>query len=72
METQLVYSKLNLLPDNLKSEVLDFIDFLLSKTNKIEKPNPAKFGSGKGMFIMKDDFDEPLEDFKEYMPEPNE
>ncbi|MBK1986759.1 type II toxin-antitoxin system Phd/YefM family antitoxin [Sphaerospermopsis aphanizomenoides BCCUSP55] len=26
-----------------------------------------KFGSAKGMVTMADDFDEPLEDFKEYM-----
>ena len=25
------------------------------------------FGSGKGWFTLSDDFDEPLEDFKEYM-----
>jgi antitoxin (DNA-binding transcriptional repressor) of toxin-antitoxin stability system len=27
-----------------------------------------KFGSAKGLVIMSDDFDEPLEDFKEYHP----
>jgi antitoxin (DNA-binding transcriptional repressor) of toxin-antitoxin stability system len=26
-----------------------------------------KFGSAKGLIAMSDDFDEPLEDFKEYM-----
>ena len=31
-----------------------------------ERPHP-KFGSGKGLFWMSPDFDEPLEDFKEYM-----
>lgn len=70
MDTQLLYSKLNQLPENLKSEVLDFINFLLNKPkehkNPEETPGP-KFGSGKGMFIIKDDFDEPLEDFKDYM-----
>jgi antitoxin (DNA-binding transcriptional repressor) of toxin-antitoxin stability system len=30
------------------------------------KPYP-KFGSAKGLVAMSDDFDEPLEDFKEYM-----
>jgi len=29
--------------------------------------NKAKAGSGKGMFVIKPGFDEPLEDFKEYM-----
>jgi len=27
----------------------------------------ARFGSAKGLFTMSDDFDEPLEDFAEYM-----
>ncbi len=31
------------------------------------KPYP-KFGSAKGLVEMSDDFDEPLEDFEEYMP----
>lgn len=36
------------------------------KDIEAEKPEP-KFGALKGMFIMAEDFDEPLEDFKEYM-----
>ncbi|MDQ6761771.1 MAG: DUF2281 domain-containing protein [Bacteroidota bacterium] len=68
MENLLLYNKLASLPDNLKNQVGDFIDFLKSKDN-IEKPkaNKPKFGSGKGMFFLMPDFDEPLEDFKEYM-----
>jgi len=31
-----------------------------------EKPRP-KFGSGKGLVWMSDDFDAPLEEFREYM-----
>ncbi len=30
-----------------------------------EKPKP-QFGSAKGLFVMAEDFDEPLEDFDEY------
>jgi prevent-host-death family protein len=30
------------------------------------KPRP-QFGSGKGLITMSDDFDEPLEDFEEYL-----
>jgi antitoxin (DNA-binding transcriptional repressor) of toxin-antitoxin stability system len=30
------------------------------------RPRP-QFGSAKGMITMSDDFDEPLEDFQEYM-----
>lgn len=38
------------------------------KMTAIEQPKKQrKFGSAKGMIIMADDFDEPLEDFAEYM-----
>jgi uncharacterized protein DUF2281 len=69
MENISLYNKLASLPDKMKSEVSDFIDFLVSKA-KSEKTEPQrptpKFGSGKGMFTMQPDFDEPLEDFNEY------
>jgi len=67
MDNILLYSKLASLPDNLKSEVADFIDFLALKASKQKKWTKPKFGSGKNMFVMKSDFDEPLDDFKEYM-----
>lgn len=70
MDNIILSSKFSMLPENLKSEVADFIDFLISKT-KAEKVVSQKvkpsFGSGKGMFIMHDDFDAPLDDFKEYI-----
>jgi hypothetical protein len=62
-----LYNKLASLPDNLKSEVEDFIDFLAAKTEKKQKKAKPNFGSGKGMFVMKPDFDQSLDDFKEYM-----
>ncbi len=67
MDNIILYSKLSALPDNLKSEVSDFIDFLTIKSKKKPQKVKPKFGSGKGTFIMKPDFDEPLNDFKEYM-----
>ena len=30
--------------------------------------NRPQFGSGRGMMVMSEDFDEPLTDFEEYMP----
>ena len=63
MDNIILYNKLSALPDNLKSEVSDFIDFLMSKAKKINtisnKPTP-KFGSAKGMFIIKPGFDDPF------------
>lgn len=70
MDNTLLHSKLSNLPEHLKAEVADFIDYLATKyqadqpTSNHPKP---QFGSGKGMFVMHDDFDEPLEDFAEYM-----
>ena len=65
MDNTLLYSKLSHLPDNLKSEVSDFIDFLLTKNKETNKHKP-RFGSAKGMFKMKKNFDEPIADFKDY------
>ena len=65
MDNTLLYTKLSKLPDNMKSEVANFIDFLLNKNKKPGKPK-AKFGSAKGMFKMKKNFDDPIEDFKDY------
>lgn len=68
MDNISIYNKLSSLPDTMKLEVSDFIDFLVSKAKaekcKVEKPRP-KFGSGKGMFTMTSNFDKPLDDFKE-------
>jgi hypothetical protein len=60
--------KLTSLPENLKQEVIDFIDFLKSK-KEIYEPSKVvrKPGLGKGLISMTDDFDEPLDDFKDYM-----
>ena len=66
MDNTLLYTKLSSLPESMKSEVSDFIDFLSSKIKKPSQKKKPKFGSAKGMFVMKSDFDDPLEDFKEY------
>lgn len=62
------------MPEQLQKEVLDFIDFLFKKNSsekkyviKSNKKMFPKFGSSKGLYKMSPDFDEPLDDFKEYM-----
>jgi hypothetical protein len=67
MDTQTIQEKFMQLPDSLKSEALDFIDFLLAKQNKLSAKSSPKTGSMKGTFKMSADFDAPLEDFKDYM-----
>ena len=68
------YTKINSLPEQLQKEAMDFIDFLFQKTFskkendiKSNKKMFPKFGSSKGLYKMSPDFDEPLDDFKEYM-----
>ena len=69
-----LYSKFETLPEHLQQQVLDYIEFLLSREAKKQQPQkPAKsptklkagFGGAKGMFDIAADFDEPLEDFKD-------
>jgi hypothetical protein len=64
MNDELILEKVKHLSPNQKKQVLDFIEFLEKKND--QRPRPT-FGSGKGTFEMMPDFDEPLDDFKEYM-----
>jgi hypothetical protein len=65
--TTAIQSKINTLPLSAIKEVDDFVDFLLSKQGYKTKIKERKFGCAKGMFTVHDDFNEPLDDFKEYI-----
>lgn len=62
-----LYSQISALPADLKKEVSDFVEFLKQKAKPKAKPKERKFGYAKDFFKMGPDFDEPLEDFKDYM-----
>ena len=62
-----IYNQIGILPQELKQEVLHFAEFLTLKVKDMPKIKEREFGCAKNAFIMADDFDEPLEDFKEYM-----
>ena len=67
MTDLLIYSKISTLPPNLKKEVSDFVEFLQAKNvNSLQKKKRV-FGYAKGSITLKPGFDDPLEDFKEYM-----
>lgn len=53
------------LPPEKQEEVIDFVAALKKKQNMNEKLRP--FGVLDGQAWMAEDFDEPLEDFKDYM-----
>lgn len=67
MKHSQLYDKIISLPNDIKSEVNDFIDFLMAKRHIKTKKKKPEFGCAKGQIYISPDFDEPLEDFKEYM-----
>ncbi len=80
---QLILDKYISLPEKFQEEVADFIDFLMfkrliqekslresipgKKEGNKRKKKKSNFGSARGLIVIKSDFDQPLEDFKEYM-----
>ena len=62
-----LYNKITSLPEDLKKQVADFVESLEAKSHTKAEKKERKFGYAKDFFKMSDDFDEPLEDFKEYM-----
>jgi hypothetical protein len=66
-----ILEKLEELPESLQTEVLHYIEFLIEKQAKNstqEKPTKrGGLGIWKDKIWMSDDFDEPLEDLKDYM-----
>ncbi|XGV96180.1 MAG: DUF2281 domain-containing protein [Leptolyngbya sp. BL-A-14] len=63
---------LHKLPESLQQEVLHYAEFLAQKYPQAaieSEPSKKKRQAGalKGKIWMSDDFDEPLEDFKDYM-----
>jgi len=73
MTSLTLYTKLETLPKELKDEAKKFIQKLLEKSNRNKKlkgkPEIRKreFGSLKGKIKLTEDFDAPIDDFKDYM-----
>ncbi|MCX2493790.1 DUF2281 domain-containing protein [Pedobacter sp. PF22-3] len=76
--TKNIIHKLETLPESMVNEVEDFIDFLKvkhsksfpksesEKTNIVEEPK-SLYGAAKGLFIIPKDFNDPIDDLKDYM-----
>lgn len=64
-----LYTRISTLPDSLKSEVIDFIDFISSKRKRVRKKDKKTrtFGYAKDSIVIKPGFDDPIDDFNEYM-----
>jgi hypothetical protein len=61
-----IHAKIDELPPDRRAEAEDFIDFLREKSRSSSKKKQRTFGNAEGMIDMSEDFDEPLEDFREY------
>ncbi|CAD5970069.1 putative conserved small protein [Planktothrix tepida] len=69
-----ILQMVGIMPESLKQELLHYANYLMenySQKTPSEQPPVKKRRSGilQGTFVLplSDDFDEPLEDFKEYM-----
>jgi hypothetical protein len=68
MINETILEKVKKFPPQYQKEVEDFIEFIEEKKIAPVVKKPREFGSLKGFLIyMADDFDAPLEDFKDYM-----
>ena len=71
-----LFTNLQRLSPTLQEQVLDYVQYLVSKYNKTQdtKDNTSatnqkpyrEFGKFKGKIIVPPDFNEPLDDFKDY------
>ena len=70
MLQKLILQEIQLLPEFAQMEVFNFLLFTKSKyfeKNALQKAKRPTFGCGSVKITMSKDFDEPLEDFKDYM-----
>ena len=59
--------EINSLPKALREEVADFVKFLKKKNKSNSKLKTREFGFAKGKIKLSTDFDEPLDEFKNYI-----
>jgi len=68
MSTIDLYATIDSLPKHLRQEVANFITSLRKRHKpEVKKQAQRPFGLLKGKIRMSEDFDDPLEDFREYM-----
>jgi hypothetical protein len=59
--------EINSLPKTLRDEVADFVEFLKKKSKPKSMLKAREFGYAKGKIKLSDDFDQPLDEFNNYM-----
>ncbi len=61
-----IYKELSSLPDSLKQEAADFISFLKQKVQPKDNKK-RQLGLAKGKIVIKENFDDPIPGFEEYL-----
>lgn len=72
MSSNVLEKKIKMVPERYYDEVSAFIDFILYRANNEESETESKKyyrrpGIMKDKIYMSEDFDAPMDDFKEYM-----
>ena len=67
MTNNQLYKQITLLPTDLKAQVFSYISLLKRKASLKTEVKERTFGYAKDFFKMTDDFDQPLEDFKDHI-----
>ena len=63
-----LYTRIASLPHDLQNQVKNFIEFLEFKEKSKKTKNKSRLaGKAKGLISIKDNFDEPIEGFNEYL-----
>ena len=62
-----LYTRISTLPLSIQKEMVDYMEFLIKKHKFHGTKIHPKAGCMKGLFKMSPDFNEQLDDFKEYM-----
>jgi hypothetical protein len=67
MTNTTLYTRISVLPKSVQDQVSDYVEFLIQKRKSAKVKVHPKAGCMKGIFKISDGFNDPLEDFKEYI-----
>lgn len=62
-----LYTRISTLPQPIQNEIFDYMEFLIQKHKSQRSKVHPKAGCMKGLFQMGPDFNDPIDDFKEYV-----
>jgi hypothetical protein len=67
MGTFILVKEIETLPSKIQQEVFDFVEFIKVKYQQKQPLNEREFGFAKGKVKLHEDFDAPLDEFKDYI-----